>query len=210
MNRALVLAAHGSTASGYREVFESIADRIIGNRPDLDVMVGYLDHCSPRLAELPTAGTVIVPMLLSTGYHLSVDVPAAAPEAIVADAIGPDSQLMTVVAHRLTEAGWQPGTAVTLAAAGSSYDEGLADVRSAAGLLEELLDVEVTVAYAGAGHPALSATRPAAVATYLLAPGHFADVIAGSAAPVIGAPIGADPRVAEVAMRRYDAALPAF
>jgi hypothetical protein len=47
-----------------------------------------------------------------------------------------------------------------------------------------------------------------AVASYLLAPGHFADLVAGCDAPVVSAPIGADPRVAEVAMSRYDAALP--
>lgn len=208
--RALVLAAHGSADPGYTAVFEWIAARIIGNRPDMDVLVGYLDHCEPRLADLPTAGAVVVPMLLASGYHLDVDLPAVAPKSMIADAIGPDPRLAAVLADRLTDAGWTPGTDVTLAAAGSSQEAGLADVRAAAAHLADRLGVAVSPAYVGAGEPALTDVAPAAVATYLLAPGHFADVIASCGSRVISAPIGADPRVADIAMSRYDAAVPSL
>jgi sirohydrochlorin ferrochelatase len=208
--RTLVLAAHGSSDPGYPAVFDGIADRIVGNRPDLDVLVGYLEHCEPRLSDLATAGAVVVPMLLGAGYHLDVDLPAVAPEAIITASLGPDPRLAAVVAHRLMEAGWIPGTPVTLAAAGSSHDAGLADVETATGQLAELLGVAVRAAYVGAGSPSLTEVRSPAIATYLLAPGHFADQIGGCGASVISAPIGADPRVAEVAMSRYDAALPLF
>jgi sirohydrochlorin ferrochelatase len=206
--RTLVLAAHGSADPGYTAVFDWFVDRIVGTRPDLDVQVGYLDHCEPRLAELPTDGAVVVPMLLSTGHHLTTDIPAAAPKAIVAAPIGPDPRLMAVVADRLRDAGWSAGTPVVLAAAGSRDERGINDVRGAATQLAELIDVEVTAGFAGAGEPALAALRPAAVATYLLAPGRFADLIAACGAPTVSGPIGADPRVADVAMSRYDAALP--
>jgi sirohydrochlorin ferrochelatase len=206
----LVLAAHGSADPRYPAVFEWIADRIVGNRPDLDVLVGYLDHCEPRLADLPTAGAVVVPMLLGAGHHLGVDIPASAPDAIIANSLGPDPRLAAVLAHRLAEGGWTTGTPVTLAAAGSTQDAGLADVETAAGQLAELLGVSVQPAYVGAGDPALADVPSSAVATYLLAPGHFAERIAACGAPIIGAPLGADPRVAEVAMSRYDAALPMF
>jgi sirohydrochlorin ferrochelatase len=192
----LILAAHGSTDPGYPAVFDWIADRILGNRPDMDVLVGYLDHCAPRLADLPTDGAIVVPMLLGSGFHLGVDIPAAAPGAIVAAPIGPDPRLTAIVADRLVEAGWTAGTPVTLAAASD------ASLPTAVEQLSELLGVEVTPALA------TSALAGSAIATYLLAPGHFADVIAGCGAPVISAPIGADPRVAEVAMSRYDMALP--
>jgi sirohydrochlorin ferrochelatase len=198
--RGLVLAAHGSAHPDYTAVFDWIADRIVGNRPDLDVVVGYLDHCEPRLADLPTDGAVVVPMLLGSSLHLTVDVPAAAPNAIIAEPIGPDPRLMAAVADRLAEAGWTADTPVTLAAVGG------ASLPEAAAHLAELLDVVVT--------PAVVQTDPlptdGAVASYLLAPGHFADVIAGCGASVISAPIGTDPRVADVAMSRYDAALPLF
>jgi sirohydrochlorin ferrochelatase len=206
----LVLAAHGSSDPRYPAVFDWIAGRIVGSRPDLDVLVGYLDHCEPRLANLPTAGAVVVPMLLGAGYHLDVDLPGAAPEAIIADLLGPDPRLVAAVAHRLAEAGWTTGMPVTLAAAGSSHESGLADVRRAAAALAELLAVEVSTAYVGTGEPALADLAPQAVATYLLAPGRFAERIGECGALIVSAPIGSDPRVAEVAMSRYDAALPLF
>jgi len=205
--RTLVLAAHGSADPGYTAVFDWVADRIVGNRPDQDVQVGYLDHCEPRLTDLPTDGAVVVPMLLSTGHHLTSDIPAAAPKAIVAAPIGPDPRLIAVVADRLREAGWSVGTPVVLAAAGSRDERAVNDVHRAAAQLAELIDVEVTAGFAGAGEPALAALRPAAVATYLLAPGHFADLIAACGAPVISPPIGPDPRIADIVMRRYDDAV---
>ncbi|HVT22166.1 MAG TPA: CbiX/SirB N-terminal domain-containing protein [Mycobacteriales bacterium] len=194
--RALVLAAHGSAHPDYPAVFGWIADRVVGNRPDLDVRVGYLDHCEPRLAALPTDGAVVVPMLLGSSYHLTVDVPSAAPNAILAEPIGPDARLMAVVADRLVAAGWTTGTPVTLAAVGAE------SLTEAAAQLADRLDTIVT--------PALAGSDPLhgdAVASYLLAPGHFADLIARCGAPVVSAPIGADPRVADVVMSRYDSAL---
>src|SRR5690242_12477651 len=140
--RTLVLAAHGSSHPAYPAVFEWIADRIVGSRPDLDVVVGYLDHNSPRLADLATDGAVVVPLLLARGYHLDTDIPAAAPGATMAEPIGPDPQLAQIVADRLTEAGWQEGTPVTLAAAGSSDPRGVADVRIAAEQLGAVLRVD--------------------------------------------------------------------
>jgi sirohydrochlorin ferrochelatase len=196
--RGLVLAAHGSAHPDYTAVFDRIADRIVGNRPDLDVVVGYLDHCEPRLADLPTDGAVVVPMLLGSSFHLTVDLPAAAPNAVLAEPIGPDPRLMAVVADRLTEAGWRPGIAVTLAAVGS------VSLPQSAAQLSALLGVVVTPVLIESDQPALQAQ---AVAPYVLAPGHFADVIARCGAPVISAPIGADPRVADIAMQRYDSAL---
>jgi sirohydrochlorin ferrochelatase len=206
--RALVLAAHGSADPGYPAVFDWIVDRIVGNRPDLAVRVGYLDHCQPRLATLPTDGDVVVPMLLSTGHHLTADIPRAAPNAVITAPIGPDPRLATVVADRLRAAGWSAGSPVVLATAGSRDARGIDDVHTAAAQLAELTGVEVTAAFAGAGEPKLDDVTPTAVATYLLAPGHFADLIASCGAPVISAPLGPDPRVADVVMSRYDAAVP--
>ncbi|HVT64605.1 MAG TPA: CbiX/SirB N-terminal domain-containing protein [Mycobacteriales bacterium] len=200
-SRALVLAAHGSKDPGYTAVFQWIADRIVGTWPDQDVLVGYLDHCEPRLADLPTAGAVVVPMLLGSSFHLTVDIPAAAPDAVIAEPIGPDPRLMAAVADRLAEAGWTAGTPVTLAAVGG------ASLADAAAQLAELLDVVVTPVLAEADQPL---PTDGAVASYLLAPGHFADVLASCGAAIVSAPIGADPRVAEVAMSRYDAAAAIF
>jgi hypothetical protein len=45
------------------------------------------------------------------------------------------------------------------------------------------------------------------VASYLLAPGHFHDKLAGAGADVVAAPLLPDARVAAVLLDRYDAAL---
>jgi sirohydrochlorin ferrochelatase len=178
-----------------------------GALPDVEVSIGYLDHGSPRLAQLTTTNPVVVPLLLSSGYHVKTDIPAAVPDARVSAAVGPDPLLAAVLAQRLTEAGWAGESPVTLAAAGSADPEALADVATAAAQLAELIGVNVTPAFLSSGTPRLAEVDAAAVASYLLAPGRFAAQVAAHRAAVISAPIGADPRVAEIIRSRYDAAL---
>jgi sirohydrochlorin ferrochelatase len=45
------------------------------------------------------------------------------------------------------------------------------------------------------------------VASYLVAPGAFHDAVRATGAAVVAEPIGAHPAVAEVVLRRYDAAV---
>jgi sirohydrochlorin ferrochelatase len=47
------------------------------------------------------------------------------------------------------------------------------------------------------------------VASYLLAPGHFHDKLAGAGADVVTAPLLPDDRIAAVLLARYDAAVAA-
>lgn len=202
----LIVAAHGSRDPGFAAVVEAIADQVAKTRPELSVQYAYLDHGSPRLSELSTAGAVIVPLLLSNGFHVTADIPETAPEAIVTHAVGPDWRLTAVVVDRLRAAGWQHEEPVVLAAAGSSEADALDDVRVAAQQLGELLAVEVTAAFVTGGEPRLDQSEAAAVATYVLAPGFFADRIAEHGAAITSAPIGADSRVAEVVISRYEEA----
>src|SRR5579875_506686 len=127
--RRLVLAAHGSADPRYPAVIEAIADSVrreLSRRdvPARGVAVGYLDHCPPRLGEVAAGDDVVVPLLLSIGYHSAVDIPeAVGPGCEVTPPLGPDPRLAAAVADRLREAGWQVGAAagaVVLAAAGSS------------------------------------------------------------------------------------------
>ena len=64
----------------------------------------------------------MVPLLLSTGYHLTADIRGAARAAgaPVADPLGPDPRLAEALADRLAEAGRPAGTPTVLAAAGSA------------------------------------------------------------------------------------------
>jgi sirohydrochlorin ferrochelatase len=93
-----------------------------------------------------------------------------------------------------------------LAAAGSADPGALADVHRTANHLSDELGAVVIPGFLGSGEPRLADTGAAAVASYLLAPGHFADQVAGCGAPIVAAPMGADPVIAAIILDRYDAA----
>jgi sirohydrochlorin ferrochelatase len=198
-----------------------IANALRTARPNLEVRLSWVELVDPNL---PTAlaavpadhRVVVVPLLLSPGYHDRVDIPAAIrstrPDAVQAAVLGPDPLLAGALADRLAEAGRQPGDAVVLAAAGSSDPEAIAAVHTQAALLAADLDVPVTAAFGSTAQPdvrsAVAAARPGrvAIAPYLLAPGFFTERLAEAGADVVAAALGAHPAVVTLALRRYDEA----
>jgi sirohydrochlorin ferrochelatase len=218
---ALLAVAHGSRDPAATEVIRALASQVRRLAPVLDVRVAFLGHAEPSLpAELDSAGanTVVVPLLLSSGYHLSSDISGAASSAgaQVAGPLGPDELLLTALTARLAEASVPDGTPVVLAAAGSSDPAAAADVRQQAELLAERLGVPVTAAFASAAPPtvpeAVADLRartggPVAVASYLLAPGQFQDQLAHSGADWVTEPLGGHPAVAGLVIERYRKAM---
>jgi sirohydrochlorin ferrochelatase len=188
--------------------------------PALDVRVAFVQHAHPSLAEaLATAGNqaVVVPLLLSTGYHLTADIRGAARAAgaPVAGPLGPDPQLAEALADRLAETGRPAGTPTVLAAAGSADPAAAADVARQAALLADRLAEPVVPAFAAAGQPSVprvvaalhaSTGRPVCVATYLLSPGQFHDRLRQAAATWISAPLTDHPAVARLVLDRFSAA----
>lgn len=199
----LLLVAHGSVDPRFAAVVEAVAAGVRRLDASLDVRLGYLEHGPPRIADVAVAGAIAVPLLLSAGYHVRVDLPAQAPDVVVSAAVGPDPRLAEALADRLAEAGYDGQSPLTLAAAGSADPRSRADVDSAAEQLASRLGVEVSVAYVAAGEPRLTDVAPRVVASYLLAPGTFADQVAACGAGVVSAPIGAHPLLAEIALDRY-------
>jgi sirohydrochlorin ferrochelatase len=163
---------------------------------------------------------VVVPLLLSSGYHVAVDILGEAtrrPGRVqAARALGPDPVLADVLADRLRAVeDLEQVDRVVLAAAGSSDRRALLDCSATAAMLSDVVDRPVEVGYvSGAGERlgqvlARSSGR-VAVATYMLAPGFFADRVRRIAADVpVSDPLGADPRIAALALQRYDAAVSA-
>jgi sirohydrochlorin ferrochelatase len=214
---ALLAVAHGSRNPAATDVIKTLARQVRRLAPVLDVHVAFIGHAEPSLpAELDAAGSnsVIVPLLLSTGYHLTADIAGAATSAgaRVAGPLGPDELLLTALTARLSEAGVPTGTPVVLAAAGSSDPVAGADVQKQADLLAERLGVPVIGAFASAARPtvpeAVGELRgrtglPIAVASYLLAPGHFQDQLHGSGADWVTEPLGDHPAVAGLVIERY-------
>jgi sirohydrochlorin ferrochelatase len=164
---------------------------------------------------------VVVPLLLSSGYHTAVDIAREAKrrpyQVQAAPALGPDPALADVLVDRLLACtDLRRVDRVVMAAAGSSDRRALLDCSATAAMLAERIDRPVEVGYvSGAGERlgvvldrTCSPGRRVAVATYMLAPGFFADRVRRIAGDLpVSAPVGADPRVAALALRRYDEVL---
>lgn len=214
---ALLAVAHGSRNPAAADVIGALAMQVRRLAPMLDVRVAFIGHAEPSLpAQLGAAGSdaVVVPLLLSSGYHLTADISGAASSAgaRVAGPLGPDELLLTVLTARLAEAGVPGGTPVVLAAAGSSDPAAASDVRKQADLLAERLGVPVLGAFTTASRPtvpeAVTELReqtgmPVAVASYLLAPGHFQDQLSDSGADWVTEPLGDHPALAGLVIDRY-------
>jgi sirohydrochlorin ferrochelatase len=224
----LVACAHGTRNPTGRRLIAELALAARAARPGLVTTAAFVDVQPPTVvdvvAELSAAArsAVVVPLLLSGGYHVHVDIAsavAAADGAVAARPLGPDPRLAAVLRDRLVEAGADPSdprTAVVLAAAGSSDPRSVADVERTAALLQHGWTGAVTTGYGSAAPPsvpdAVAAARAAGartvvVASYLLAPGHFHDKLAGAGADIVTAPLLPDDRIAAVLLDRYDAAL---
>ncbi|MCA0145054.1 sirohydrochlorin chelatase [Blastococcus sp. LR1] len=224
----LVACAHGTRNPTGRRLIAELALAARRLRPGLVTTAAFVDVQPPTVVDvvagLSTTGqpAIVVPLLLSGGYHVHVDIAqavAAAPGAVAARPLGPDPRLAAVLRDRLLEAGADaadPRTAVVLAAAGSSDPRSVADVEDTAALLQREWAGPVTTGYGSAAKPpvpdAVAAARAAGaervvVASYLLAPGHFHDKLAGAGADVVTAPLLPDERIAAVLLDRYDAAV---
>ncbi|QNP63192.1 sirohydrochlorin chelatase [Streptomyces genisteinicus] len=233
---SLVAVAHGSRDPRAVRTVTALLDRVRELRPGLDVRLGHIELNEPLLddtlddvAGRGGAPAVLVPLLLSRGYHVKHDLPRAAARVPGADIrvaapLGPHPLLAEALAVRLTEAGWQDDdngsrrAAVVLASAGSRDPESAEDTRHAAALLSERLRVPVVAAYASALAPTVPAAVRAltargrhriAVASYFAAPGLFATRSAEAAPWIAAEPLGTHPAIARLLLRRYDQALAA-
>ncbi|HEY2044384.1 MAG TPA: sirohydrochlorin chelatase [Jatrophihabitans sp.] len=212
----LLAVAHGTTNPAGLAEIGRLLDLVRTNRPGLTVELCWLDRAEPdlpsALANL-TGSVVIVPVLLSTGYHVKVDIPSAVagrPATAISPPLGPDPRITAAVAHRLREVTPQPQSDVVLIASGSSDPEAAEQLGEVAKSLGSIIDATI--------HPRTLADdrwfddlpQPCSVANYLLAPGHFNDRVQREAKHVstepAAEPIGAHPLVAEVILERYDAA----
>ncbi|WP_329006041.1 sirohydrochlorin chelatase [Kribbella sp. NBC_00709] len=217
----LIAVAHGTADLRGIRVVHELVRLMARRRPDLPISLGFVDVDLPGLSDLTrrvvadSDHAVVVPLLLSSGYHVYVDVAAEVDRypghVHAAPALGPDPVLADILADRLGDL--RHVDHVVLAAAGSSDPRALLDCEQTADLLSDRINRPVRVGYiSGAGErlPAVLARTPGrvAVATYLLAPGFFETLVRRHArGHVVTPPLGADPRLAALAIRRYDEAL---
>ena len=213
---ALVAASHGTSDPAGRRAVASLVAAVTDRRPDVPVVGAFVDVQQPdvpaALDGMPSgASVVIVPLLLSTGYHVHVDLAEAAAAAAGADvprpvavtsALGPDARLARILALRLTAIGLHNDDVVVLAAAGSSDAGAVVDCRVMGSLLEAELARPVIVGFLSAAEPrlddAVTAARAAnpgrriVAASYLLAPGYFHSLVGRAGADAASEPLLVD------------------
>jgi sirohydrochlorin ferrochelatase len=227
----LVAVAHGSSdprsSATTAELMAVVAEQAGPGCPEL--RTAFLGHAPPSLPRvLSTIGddrqVRVLPLLLTAAYHSKADIPRALahfPRSRVSygATLGPHPLLLHALERRLAEVDItdRAQTAVVLAAAGSSDPEANATIaRLAAQWQARAGWWAVRPGYACAASPTPAQAvagllRDGAprvvVASYLLAPGLFADRIrrgcldAGAAA--VSPVLGAAPEVADVLLHRY-------
>lgn len=193
-----------------------------------DVLEAMCEERPPGPAHARRA-VVVLPLLLTAAYHSDTDLPAVLREAAsrlprlrigYGDPLGPHPRLLGALERRLAEAGTSApasDTAVVLAAAGSSRPAANAAVAQVAAAWQSAQGWGAVIpAFASAASPtpaeAVTGLRRAGaprvvVASYLLAPGYFADRVREASlavgADAVSAALGAVPEVADVVLERY-------
>ncbi|MFD2841445.1 sirohydrochlorin chelatase [Populibacterium corticicola] len=256
----LVATAHGTDNPVGQEVISSVVAQAQALLPDTKVLETYVDVQYPQVDEVleglsAQETAVVVPLLLSTGYHTVHDIAGAvrqrnrqARDTVGTSTLGPHSALAEIQVDRIAEATDRP-THVILIAAGSSDARAQEDITAQAELLRIALSERhgegapaVSIGYLSASSPTVSETISAAVdayavnaeqptepvnivlSSYLLGPGFFQNKLHKIAAEpltieadsaeetpeinvLVTEPLGADPRLAQIVVERYQAAL---
>jgi sirohydrochlorin ferrochelatase len=210
----LVAVAHGTRSPAGQAQVRDLAARIARRRPGLDVRLSYVDVQEPRIGDLATtldSSAVVVPLLLTAGYHVRVDIGVAVARtgAVVTRPLGFDARLVELLAARIAAAG--PADAVVLAAAGSSDPRSRADVAAVA----RALPVPAVVGFAATSAPRVpdvvarlraAGARRVTVAAYLLVDGLFHRTLRRSGADTVTGPLGPAREIEDIVLDRYDSA----
>ncbi|HEX5857004.1 MAG TPA: CbiX/SirB N-terminal domain-containing protein [Microbacterium sp.] len=207
---ALVAISHGTSSEEGRAAVRGLRDAVeaaLHGGPT--VRLGHVDVEQPdvpaTLGSLePGEPAVIVPLLLSAGYHVHVDLTEAVeatedrPVAL-AGALGPDDRLIEVMRTRCAEAGVRDDDVLVLAVAGSSDARAVRDCHATAERFAALLGRDVRIGFLSAAAPRLAdaivdarAAHPGAriaAVSYLLAEGFFQGLIEKAGADLVTAPL---------------------
>lgn len=217
----MIACAHGTdNAEGQRRI-NALRTEIAELRPGLSVLEAYVDVQEPALPDVvaglaPGVRAVVVPLLLTVGFHVQVDIAGAVASrlgTLGAAPLGPDPRLAKLLDERLGEL--PPGWAIVLAAAGSSRPEAAEHIEVLAADLAVRRPERVVAAYGASATPSVSEAVARlradgavgiAVASYLLAPGYFHDQLSAAGADLVADPLLPSMLVAELALEHFDAA----
>ncbi|WP_221584168.1 sirohydrochlorin chelatase [Microbacterium sp. G2-8] len=214
----LICCSHGTDSPEGRAVISKLVSDAVELLDGVPHHETYVDVQTPQIDEVVDAvegPAVIVPILLSPGFHTAVDIARAASardDVVASGTLGPHLSLVDILGDRVREIGLRSDDHVVLAAAGSTRPESAQRVEEVREMLATQFDAPLTVGYAYGAEPKVADAVRAAreggagrviIASYVLAPGHFADMIADSGADIVTDPVGTDPRVVGVIAERY-------
>ena len=211
----LVAVTHGAPSSANREAVIRLVDGVASARPDLDVSISFVDASRSDVAAAlgpdDDTGAVIVPLVLSAGFHVRTGLSlgldrrgsgsgvGAVTGTRLAAELGPDDRIVEVLAERLGRLRLADTDAVVLAAAGSNDPRAVRECFETARRLGHRLGRSVTVGFIAAAiprlHDAIEMIREVhpgvrvIIGSYLLAPGTFYDTAASAGADAIAAPL---------------------
>ena len=233
---ALIALAHGSRDPRSARTVREIVATTKALRPDLKIEAAFLDLSRPDLDSVVDRWVarghteiVVVPLLLTEAYHARVDVPevvaatAARHQGLairVADVVGTDAALLTVLDQRLREAlrasRVRELDALVLAAAGSSDARANNTVARLARLWGNRHHLPTSVAFASTAPPSTGEAvrewrrqgrRHVAVGSLFIAPGKLPDraeeLALEAGAVAVSAPLGAHDELSRVILARY-------
>lgn len=217
----VILASHGTDNQIGAASIHALVTAVQAALPMHVVLETFVDVQQPQVAEVlqnaletrQNEPAIIVPLLLSTGYHVRQDITDAVVEVTanhpgsavtVTPALGPSPELTDLLVQRLKEAGWKGTDLTILSVAGSSDAAAVAECRQVhLDLQNSLQQVEITnrleLGFLSAAQPRLKDLIPKlkfqnprarfTVANYLLAPGFFNDLTSKAGAHIVAKPL---------------------
>lgn len=208
--RLIALLAHGSPDPRSSAAAHDLAVRVQQELTADTVAACFLDHDAPSLAALvrqhEPSHVIVVPLFLSSAFHLTVDVPLAIEAArehctdiACAAPLAHDPRL-----RRWLDAQLPTGIPVVMATAGTRNTQAQAELAKVAIDWATERTTEVVLSYAAMAEPsvtdAMFATKePLAVASYVLFPGVIDDRIREAAAGrPVSRPLGECPVLVEI------------
>lgn len=220
MTMTLVATSHGTGVHAARCAVRALVAAVGEASPHLDVREAFVDVQRPRVdTVVDSVGglAVVVPLLLTPGFHVRIDIQRAADRPWVAAArpLGTDKRIIELLHRRLVASGATSDDVVVLGAAGSTDAAALQSVDTTAQMLGAAWGAPIPVGYLGGkGTPieeliaAVSRTgRRVVIASHLLAPGYFYDRLLASGADVVSGPLlsgsTVDPAMVSLVLDRF-------
>lgn len=209
----LLVAAHGTESAAGSATTAALVAAVADALPGVPVTSCFLDVVGPSLTEELDAAAgpaVVVPLLLSTGYHVQTDIPAVVAGRAgvrVTAHLGPDPLVVSALADRVAAVRGPAPASVALVGVGSSRPQARPELENAAERLGGRLGRPVTALTLFEDVRARLGTlpRPVTVVPYLLAEGTFYDRLGAAAEGIAAraAPIGAHPDLVTLICARY-------